>query len=173
MACLRDDGGATAVEFALIALPLFMLIIGILEVALFFAAGLVLEGSAAQAGRLIRTGQAQLSGDPRTAFETALCNEARTMLDCDNLRYEVLRFSSGNFGDAAGNEPEFDDEGNLVDQGFNAGNSNDVILIRTVYRYEFLTPLIGPMMTGDASRTWMNHISTVVIKSEPYIFGED
>lgn len=169
----RRDDGVVAVEFALLAMPFFILIVGLIEICLFFAAGVVLEGGANEAGRLIRTGQAQLSGDPEAAFSGELCGHVSSMLDCDNLQYEVIHIGSGNFAGAENNEPVFDDEGNLVSQGFNAGNSNDVIMVRTVYRYEFLTPFLGAMMTGDAGRNWMIHAATVVIKSEPYVFGEE
>lgn len=173
LAYRRDENGATAVEFGLVALPLFTLIMGIVEISLFFAAGLVLEGASADASRLIRTGQAQMSGAPETMFSEALCDRSRTMLDCDRLQYEVIRVAGDRFGNAGNRPPAFDDDGNLIPQGFDAGNSNDVIMVRTVYRYEFLTPFLGAMITGDAGRNWSTHMSTVVIKSEPYIFGED
>ncbi len=169
----RNTDGVAAIEFGLIALPLFMLIMGIVEVGLFFAAGLVLEGSAAEAGRVVRTGQAQQSADPEETFRQALCAHADTMLDCDRIQYEVIRIGNDSFASAETAQPEFDEDGNLIEQDFNAGNSNDVILIRAVYRYEFLTPFIGALMTGDPSRNWMNHISTVVVKAEPYVFGEE
>ncbi len=169
----RDDQGATAVEFGLIALPLFALVMGIIETGLFFAAGLVLEGSSAEAGRIIRTGQAQTAGNPEEVFADTLCDQASAMLDCGRLQYEVVRIATDRFGDAEGRPPSFDADGNFIPQGFNAGNSNDVIMIRTVYRYEFLTPFLGAMITGDPERNWTTHIATVVIKSEPFIFGED
>lgn len=170
---LADQRGATAVEFSLIALPLFVLIMGIVEVGLFFAAGLVLEGASADAGRLIRTGQVQLSADPEGVFSEALCERGRPMLRCNLIQYEVIHVESDRFADAALVPPAFDDEGNLIPAGFDSGNSNDVILIRSAYRYEFLTPFLGPMVTGDPTRNWMVHMATVVLKSEPYIFGEE
>lgn len=169
----RDENGVVAVEFALVAMPLFIMIMGIVELSLFFAAGLVLEGASAEAGRLIRTGQIQQSATPQNDFEDALCENARMMLDCDELRYEVIRIASDSFNDAEDNTPNFDDDGNLVPGPFNAGNSNDIIMIRTAYRHRFFTPFMGPLLTGDPSRDWSSHLATVVIKSEPYIFGEE
>lgn len=169
----RNTDGVAAIEFALVALPLFMLIMGTIEVGLFFAAGLVLEGSVAEAARTVRTGQAQQSDDPEATFRQALCDFSRTMLDCSRMQYEVIHIGNDSFQTAESAQPQFDDDGNLIPQGFDAGNSNDIILIRTVYRYEFLTPFIGSLMTGDPSRNWMNHMATVVIKAEPYVFGEN
>lgn len=170
---VRDENGVVAVEFALIAIPLFVMIMGIVELSLFFASGLVLEGASAEAGRLIRTGQVQSSGDPEGAFAEALCDNASAMLDCDRLQYEVIHIATDSFDDAADTPPNFDEDGNLQPRPFDAGNSNDIILIRTAYRHVFYTPFMGPMLTGDPSRNWSTHLATAVIKSEPYIFGED
>jgi hypothetical protein len=64
--------------------------------------------------------------------------------------------------------PVYDEDGNLVSGGFDAGSSGDRILIRTAYRYEMLTPLVGSLLTaGTGSRLF---VSTVVMQTEPYEF---
>ncbi len=166
------NDGVTAIEFALIGPPFFLLVLGIMEIGMFFAAGSVLEGASNDAARLIRTGAVQLSADPETTFNTELCDKVGAMLDCTKLQYEVIQMADNSFATAADYTPTFDDEGNLVPAGFSAGNSNDVVLIRAVYKYEFLTPYIGTMITGDMSRNWAVHMATVVLKAEPYRFGE-
>lgn len=170
--CRKEDGAA-AVEFALIATPFFLILIGILEVAMYFAAGTVLEGGAAASSRLLRTGQAQLSENPEDAFRSALCSHVQTMIPCDRIQYEVIRLDDNTFAGAENYEPEFDDDGNLVPAPFTTGNSNDVIMVRTVYRYEFLTPFLGSLITGDTGRNWSTHMAMSVIKAEPYNFGEE
>jgi len=47
----RDVSGTTAIEFALVALPLFVLLLGILEGALLYWSWQALEGAAIDAGR--------------------------------------------------------------------------------------------------------------------------
>lgn len=168
----RGDG-VVAVEFALIAMPFFMLLMGMVEISLYFAAGSVLEGGAAVASRTIRTGQAQLSEDPEAVFETALCEHVRRMLDCDNLQYEVIHVAEGTFAGAENYTPEFDEDGNLVPAGFSTGNSNDVVMVRVLYRYAFLTPFIGTMMTGGVGDNTMVHMAVSVLRAEPYNFGEE
>lgn len=164
----RKEDGVAAVEFALIATPFFLILIGILEVAMFFAAGTVLEGGAAAASRLIRTGQLQAEADPEAAFRSALCDHVSAMIPCQRLQYEVIMMEEGTFGAAADYEPEFDDDGNLVPSAFSMGGASDVILVRTVYRYTFLTPFLGGIITGNANRNWSVHMATAVIKAEPY-----
>lgn len=167
----KDDGVA-AIEFALVAPPFFMLLMGIIEIGMFFAAGSVLEGASNDAARLIRTGAVQLSADPETTFRTELCGKVGVMLDCDRIQYEVIQMADDSFATAAASAPQFDADGNLIPSGFSSGNSNDVVLVRAIYRYNFLTPYMGAMLTGDTSRNWSTHMATVVLKAEPYRFGE-
>ncbi len=54
----RDRRGATAIEFALIALPFFALMMAILETFLTFFASQTIETAVNRGARLIRTGQA-------------------------------------------------------------------------------------------------------------------
>lgn len=170
----RKDDGVVAVEFALLALPLFTLILGIIEFSLFFATGIALEGAAAEAGRAIRIGQVQVAANPEEAFEEELCDAASLMIDCDLLQYEVIRIEDDTFQGAEDTPPpQFDEDGNFLGSGFAPGNSNDVIMVRVAQRYDFLMPFIGTMISGDISRNWATHIATVVIKSEPFNFGED
>lgn len=170
---MRRSEGVVAVEFALIALPFFILLIGMIEMALFFAAGTVLEGGSAAASRLIRTGQVQLSADPQSTFETALCEHVGPMLDCSKIQYEVIHVAEGTFAGAENYEPQFDADGNLVPSGFATGNSNDVVMVRSMYRYSFLTPFLGAMMTGGVGDNTMTHMSVSVLRAEPYNFGEE
>src|SRR5580692_1890976 len=53
----RHQGGATAVEFALVLLPFLALMFGIIETALVFFADQTLETAVANSARLILTGQ--------------------------------------------------------------------------------------------------------------------
>ena len=51
---LRNEDGATAVEFALIAAPFFFLLFAMLEVAAVFFTGTVLENAVLEAARQLR-----------------------------------------------------------------------------------------------------------------------
>ena len=163
----RSLRGATAVEFALVSLPFFTMLIGMIETSLFFAAGNVLEGAAHEAARVLQTGQGQQSGDAAGAFEAKLCEKVEEMIPCADLIYEVIEIPT--FLDAADYTPQFDDDGNLVSQGFSPGGVEDTILVRVSYRYEFLTPFLGELMTGGGGGS-MLHMATVVVKNEPYEF---
>ena len=165
----KDEDGAAAVEFALVAVPLFTMLLGVLETCLFFASGSVLEGAAHEAARVIRTGQAQESGDPLALFEERMCNTLGALVDCENIDYEVVEIPTDSFYGVSAYDPTFDSEGNLESQGFSAGGVESTVLVRLFYRYEFLTPFIGNMMGDEIGQSY-GHMSTVVIRNEPYAF---
>ena len=120
---LRREEGSTAVEFALLSIPFVTFIIGIIEVALLMANASILEGASNDAARMIRTGQAQQSGDAEEAFRDALCDHARIM-DCDTFQYDVTVLDS--FDEAGGDDPSFDEEGNMEETVFEAGGSGEI-----------------------------------------------
>lgn len=171
---LKNTDATTAVEFALLAAPFFMVIMGIIEMAMMFTAASILEGATGSAARMIRTGQIQqASADPtaqQEMFREALCNHAAVLVDCDNIDVEVVNI--GNFSSFDDYQPQFDDDGNLESQGFEAGEDQDVMLIRTGYRYNLMTPLIGSLLGegGTHSRYFM---STIVLQTEPYEYVDE
>jgi len=167
-AWLRGDEAVTAVEFSMLAMPMFTLIFGILELGMFYAGGSVLEGGSLQAARLIRTGQVQESGDPQTLFAQQLCSNISGLLDCTKVQYEVIHIANDTFASASSYQPVIDSNGNLVPQPFNPGSSDSVVIIRSYYKWTFYTPFIASLLTGSTSKNWDAHMSTVVVKSEPY-----
>lgn len=165
----KDKKGVAAVEFAIVAVPFFMVIIGILETCLFFAAGSALEGAAHDAARVLRTGQAQKSGDPLAMFEDRMCGTVGIIVNCEDITYEVVEIPADGFYGVSDFDPTFDADGNLESQGFEAGGVESTMLVRLFYRYEFMTPFVGHMM-GDEIGNSYGHMSTVVLRNEPYAF---
>ena len=88
------------------------------------------------------------------------------LINCNDIIVEVQQMAS--FDDFDTMAPQYDEDGNLVSRGSNAGGSDERILIRTAYEYEMMTPFIGVLLAGaDSKRTFM---STVVLQTEPYDF---
>lgn len=164
----RNRDGVTAIEFSLLAIPYLMLFIGIIEFSIMHVSASLLEGATGSAARLIRTGQIQQGGaDPETAFRDQFCSFATVLIDCNDVIIEVRQLPS--FTDISAANPQYDEDGNLIPQGFDAGGSGDRVLIRVGYRYEVMTPFISPLLTaGSGSIPFM---STIVLQTEPYEFG--
>ncbi len=166
----KNNKGVAAIEFALVGIPFFMALIGILETTLFFAAGNVLEGAAQASARVIRTGQAEASADPMARFEESMCSQIGILVPCANVSYEVIEIPDNNFTTVASYPPSFDVDGVLESQGFSIGGSESIILVRLVYTYNFMTPFLGTMMDQGYGDNSYKHISTVVVRNEPYAF---
>lgn len=163
-----DEDATTAIEFSLLIIPYLMLSLGIIELALMFTSASLLEAATGNAARMIRTGQLQQSGsaDPAADFRDALCSNLVALISCDNVVIEVQRMDS--YTDYSSMQPTFDENGNMVSSGFDVGGSNDKLLIRTSYRYEMITPLVGQLLNGPDGSTLF--ISTIVLQTEPYEF---
>ena len=165
----KNKKGATAVEFALVFGPVMLLVFGIIELGLLYAAAAMLEGGTSEAARLIRTGQAQASGDPQGVFEAELCSNVSIFVECDDLISEVVLIPDQDFRNADDVDAQYDADGNLIPRGFDPGGPNDVILVRTFYQYPFITPLVSAFVDGGvgSSRTLQ---ATIVLRNEPYEF---
>lgn len=167
----RDKDGVVAVEFALVALPFFMLIIGLLEVSLMYASAVVLEGATVASSRAIRTGAVQQSTNPEQTFKDLLCANIAALIPCNKVKYEVIHPAGNTFNGAEGIPPEYDSDGSLKPHPFNAGGVSDVVVIRTSYRYTFITPFMAPLLSA-ASDFGVTLLSTITLRSEPYDFED-
>jgi Flp pilus assembly protein TadG len=96
----RNRRGSAAVEFALVAPLFFGMLFAIIETALVFFAGQVLEQGMADIGRLMLTHEAQDTAMTEAAFKTKLCDRIKVMFNCQggslaNLTVDVRTFPPG------------------------------------------------------------------------------
>ena len=89
----RDRRGSAAVEFAIVAPVFFALIFAIIETAMVFFAGQVLETAVQDTGRTFYTSQ----NPTETALRASLCSSVTTLMDCGttNLCLDVRKFAKG------------------------------------------------------------------------------
>lgn len=163
---LQKRDGVTAVEFSLVGVPIVFMTVGIIEMALMFASQSLLHESTFAASRVVRTGQVQqAAGGQEDMFRDALCDFAAVMIPCSGLQFQVQQIPDF---DAADDEPPtFDADGNLSSTPFDPGVENNVVLIRVVYNYPVMTPLMQYFLANanGGRRTLM---STIVLQTEPY-----
>ncbi|HZC11542.1 MAG TPA: TadE/TadG family type IV pilus assembly protein [Mycobacterium sp.] len=182
---VRDDRGATVVEFAIVGPMFILLLLAIIEMGLMMLTQFVLDGATRTAARMIRTGQVQTSANPFTAFQTALCSQIASVLpNCSGVLIEVQAFPNG-FANItfpkcteSANEPP-------VNGGtpcpFNTGNAGEVVGVRVSYARPYIVPWVGQCLTTGscwlgvgthystpAASYTTNLMSTVVFQNEPY-----
>jgi len=93
-AFVRDQRGVTAIEFGLLALPFFTIIAAIIETAMVFFAGQVLDSAVEDASRMIKTGRAQASSYTMSNFRTLMCDYTFSIFDCTKIRIQVKKITN-------------------------------------------------------------------------------
>jgi Flp pilus assembly protein TadG len=163
---VRQQDGAAAVEFGLVLAPFLALLFAIMETALVFFAGQVLETAAADSSRLILTGQAQSQGLNQAAFKTAVCGKIFGLLDCANGVYvDVQKFSA--FGSVSMPNP-VDANGNFVNNfGYNPGGPGDIVVVRLFYQWPVYVSLLGFNLQNMSGGKRLL-IATAAFRNEPY-----
>ena len=163
---LRDERGATMVEFALVAGPFLVMLVGLLEVCLIFIATTTLEHGAAEAARQIRTGELQAKGASASAFKALVCENTFGLLDCNNrLKVDVRVFDS--FTNTSGGSPIKDGGVSDEDLQFDAGSGSDIVLARVFYEWNIITPVIGgPLSNMDDNKRLLQ--ASVAFRNEPF-----
>lgn len=150
-----DCQGTTAIEFAMVGIPFFMLLLGTIAVGLFFFTTFALENAVDRASRLVRIGAVQQSGMTAAEFKEEVCKQAPAYVDCDGkMRVSVQSYSD--FSEIV--TPSCtDDEGNLVppeETTYSAGSSSDVVLVTVCYEWDLAASLpflkLGSMPNGAA-----------------------
>lgn len=163
---LRDERGATAVEFGIIALPFFAIIAAILETAFCFFAGQILDSAVTDAGRLIRTGQAQQQNMDLAAFKTQVCNRLYAFFSCSGLSLDVK--TSTSFGSTDLSTPK-DKDGNFDPSKFAYQNTHgsEIVVVRAYYLYPLIFTGFGLNMADQSgNKRLMSGIA--VFRNEPF-----
>lgn len=91
----RNRRGSAAVEFALIAPVFFVLLFAIIETALVFFAGQVLETGVQDAGRLIFTNQSNCAGMSQADFKQNICDRVSALMSCSGIDVDVRSYAAG------------------------------------------------------------------------------
>ena len=95
----RNRRGSAAVEFALVAPLFFCMLFAILETAIVFFAGQLLENATLESARLILTRQAQNTSMTEADFKQNLCDRIKVMFNCQgnlgNLTVDITSFAPG------------------------------------------------------------------------------
>lgn len=180
--CISNDAGATAVEFAIVAPILMLILFGIIEFGLIFAADILLKNATYDASRAGRTGFVAENSTQDAMVRAILRNEAGVLMDADKITIESAAYTGFDtlkkpepFIDANGNGKRDDGEnftdvnGNGVydtDQGrAGYGGTSEVVLYTVSYPWRLFTPLVGRLVGTDGV---LALTATAVVQNEPY-----
>jgi Flp pilus assembly protein TadG len=180
LACLRRakgfwraDKGATAVEFALVSTPFFILLFGVIELGLVLMAQVDLENAMSAATRQIRTGQIQSQGTTaqqavqNTNFATSICQNMLWMVsDCQaNIQVDVRTYA--NFG-AITLQSATAAQAALVagNKEFQTGAAGSIVVVQAYYAWPLFIPGMNTALKRVGNRTMLTSVTS--FQNEPY-----
>jgi Flp pilus assembly protein TadG len=161
--CRRD--GVAALEFGLIAIPFFLFVFGILEVALVFWAGFELENATAAAARLVRTRQAQTAAWSSSQLTAQLCGKVVILSNCGTaVRLNVQTFST--FAGIAA--PSALDQNGAVrnDFAYSLGDAGSIVLVTAYYEWTLTNPLTRAALANLRNGNYLLQASAA-FRNEP------
>ncbi len=160
--------GATAVEFAMIAGPLMLMIFATLELAMVFIVSTVSESALAKAAREIRTGQMQTAGAPTAdGLKERACSEMLFLESDCNTNYAVDVRVLGEFSSNDVPDPNNNGEWDDSEFTFTPGGPNQIVLVRGFYRWPLITPFLSQALE-DLSDGRAIIMSAETFRNEPY-----
>jgi Flp pilus assembly protein TadG len=165
---LRDEDGATAVEFGMIATPFLLFVLGILGMGLYYLALISLEYGVESAARKIRTGEAEKSALTVAGFKSLICASA-IGIDCSKVT--VIIDSEKTWSDivppsCVTNGSQTPSSGNATDAlSKYSGSASQVVLVTACYHWKLADSF--KFMKFTASDPTILQAATA-FKSEPY-----
>jgi Flp pilus assembly protein TadG len=173
-----DARGVTAIEFAIVAAPFFLLLMGIMTIGLQYLSVHFLEHGVEAAARKLRTGEAQKAGMTLADFRKLFCEEAGFIIACDNRLVIHIKSSEtfaglspvtscvtdGSLTPAAGSQGD--------DIRTRAGGASEAVMVSACYQWDMgldlwqsVWNLISPMPTV-AGRPILS--AATAFRSEPF-----
>jgi Flp pilus assembly protein TadG len=161
----RNRRGSAAVEFALVAPVFFALLFAIIETALVFFAGQVLETITQNSARQILTGQAQTAGSTQAQFATYVCNQVPALFNCANIFIDVESYPA--FSSVA-IASHIDGSNNFVNNmQYSPGGPGDIVVVQLFYQWPlFVTGLGYNISNLSGSKRLL--VATAAFRNEPY-----
>jgi Flp pilus assembly protein TadG len=164
--------GSAALEFAMLAPVLFLMLFGMIECGVIYFGSSALQNATDDAGRLVRTGQAV--GWTVAQFKTQICSEMTgfiTAATCaSNLQVDIRQYS--NFSGAS--YPSITNpNGSINTSSLQYPTSLvacQVVLVRAFYPWQIITPLMQPLLQNMPGGQYLMSAATA-FRSEPYTAG--
>ncbi|MES2254332.1 MAG: TadE/TadG family type IV pilus assembly protein [Pseudomonadota bacterium] len=190
----KSDRGSAAIEFAFIAPMFFALMLGILEIGVMTFAQFAMQNAVTDAGRLIRTGQAQdataligsgiampqcasdaastqvMFASPADWFKGQICCGVATLMDCSKLTVTVAAPAAGFNGGFASLGPA---------GSYSPGTACSVVLVRADYIWTIWFPGLAQLLNANASANFLVNSGsngrllsgTTAFRNEPFNSG--
>jgi Flp pilus assembly protein TadG len=163
----RDQGGAYAVEMALVAVPFFALLFATFDTAMIFFKNEYLQTAVSDAGRLIFTGQAQTEGFTQQQFKDVVCDRAKILISCGDIAVDVRTSTSFDEADSSRFAPI--KAGNFNDTGlkYQPGSRGSIVVVSAYTQHTMFVPMIANIYSNLSNGKILLSASAA-FRNEPY-----
>ena len=170
--------GATAIEFALLALPFFIIVFASIETFVAFSAEQLFANANETMARKIRTGIINPTNTTKVAYRQAFCEEIKILMPCsateaqteDKLFIHVESFAS--YADITPAVAIVEDNLDTASFQFAPGGKKTINIVRAYYRWDIITDLVRPLISSvkTADGTSRNYlmVATTIVQNEDY-----
>ncbi|TWB47967.1 Flp pilus assembly protein TadG [Rhizobium sp. ERR 922] len=180
---VRSRDGTAAIEFALLAIPYFLIVFAIIETFVAFTAEQVVSNAVDTLSRQIRTGQITAANTTSQQFRQAFCNQISVLITCSstevqtpaNLYLDVESYSSfASMPTTIPRKSSTDPYSDLSTTGFTftPGGAKSLNMVRAYYRWQIITDLLRPYLTNvhptDGSALVYLIVATAAFQNENY-----
>lgn len=183
----RSRDGAAAIEFALLAIPYFMIIFAIFETFIAFTGEQLVSNAVDTMARKLRTGEIAYAGtvtdQDRKTFREDFCEEIAILIQCSSDEIETpskLFLDIRSFPDFASIPRNFtmaEQDGKVdldtKDFAFDPGGPSTINMFRAYYKWQIITDLVRPYISNvkigdDGSQSYFLIVATTAYKNEAY-----
>lgn len=181
---LRSKDGAAAIEFAILAVPYFLIVFAIIETFVAYTAEQLVANAVDTMGRKLRTGNITYNHGNSTTdksaaeFRTILCGEISILIRCSpaeittptKLFLDVKSYNE--FSDMPTALPRTSSgDLNAVSFTYSPGGPNTKNMLRVYYKWDIITDLLRPYISNirpSQGSSYFLIVETSVFKNEEY-----
>ena len=139
----RNRRGSAAVEFALVAPVFFALLFAIIETALVFFAGQVLETAVQDSGRLLFTNQSNCAGMSQADFKQNICDRVSALMSCSGVDVDVRSYAAGTAITITDPIVSGSYASNSIYQPPACNTTTDTVVVRGFYQWPLIVTGLG------------------------------
>ena len=170
--------GATAIEFALLALPFFIIVFASIETFIAFSAEQIFANANETMARKIRTGVITSANTTKEAYRAAFCEEIKILMPCSatEAKTENKLFvhveSFANYSAITPAVSIVDDNLSTTSFKFAPGGKKSINIVRAYYRWDVIGDLVRPLISNvkssdGSSRNYLM-VATTIVQNEDY-----
>jgi Flp pilus assembly protein TadG len=165
----RSRQGSAAVEFAIVAPVFFVLLFAIIETAIVFLAGQVLETMVQQSARMVMTGQAQAKSYSQSDFHDYVCKQIPALFSCTNIYVDVQNYPAG--FPSVPPPSQIDGSKNFINNmKYCPGNAGDIVVVRLFYQWPLFVTGLGYNISNLAGGARLLS-ATAAFRNEPFVLN--